>query len=208
MIYKINSETTSKWEETYTQSVEEFAEFFQIDKNKVRLPHIFLVPDRKTIDSLRAQPSEDWLVGWYGNGNIYLLEDKSFENESSHAYSDEEYVALMRHELVHYFSDIVSNASKKPVWLIEGLAIYLSGQNEFKKKPEVLENFIEFFDHGGRCVYTESGFAVMFLVGKHGKEKLLDLLKQSKECITPDDFSKLFQKIYGFELSYGNFEVL
>lgn len=207
MIYKISKAEHPKLEEIYISSMEELDQFFQIDW-KFNRPHIILVPDRKTIDWLKRQKTEDWVVGWAGNGNVYLLEDKNFEKESNHKYSDEEYFALIKHELAHCFSNIVSSFSRKPVWLLEGISIYLSGQNKLKTKPKKFEKFIEFFDKGGKEVYSESGFAVMFLVKKYGKEKLLNLLKESKKSESSENFSNLFKSIYGFGLSYANFEVL
>lgn len=206
MIYKISKTTHLKLEQVYKNSMEELDQFFQIDW-KLNRPHIILVPDRKTIDSLKGQKTEDWIVGWAGSGNVYLLEDKNFEKESNHKYSDEEYFALIKHELAHCFSNIVSNFSGKPTWLLEGISIYLSGQNKLKTKPKKFEKFIEFFNKSGKEVYSESGFAVMFLVEKYGKEKLLNLLKESKKSESPENFSNLFRSIYGFELSYDNFEV-
>lgn len=206
MIYKINEINAPKLEETYTRSIQELSDFFRINW-KFNRPHLILVPDRKTIDSLKGQKTEEWIVGWVSNGNVYLLDDKSFETESNHKYSDEEYFALIKHELVHCFSNIFSNFSKTPVWLLEGISIYLSGQNRLKTKPKKFEKFIDFFDKDGKEVYAESGFAVMFLVEKYGKEKLLNLLKEAKKSETQESFADLFQSIYGFELSYDNFEV-
>lgn len=205
MIYKINKITHPKLKQVYTSSMEELSQFFQINW-KFNRPHIILVPNRKTIDSLKGRKTEDWVVGWASNGNVYLLEDKNFEKESNHKYSNEKYFALIKHELAHCFSNIISNFSKKPVWLLEGISIYLSGQNNLKTKPKKFEKFIGFFDKSGKEVYSESGFAVMFLVKKYGKEKLLTLLKESKKSESQESFSNLFKSIYGFELSYANFE--
>lgn len=206
MIYKINQIDHPKLEEIYTNSMKELDDFFQINW-KFNRPHLILVPDRKTINSLKEQKTEDWIVGWVGNGNVYLLDDKNFETESNHKYSDEEYFALIKHELAHCFSNIVSNFSRKPVWLLEGISIYLSGQNKLKAKPKRFEGFIDFFDKGGKGVYSESGFAVMFLVEKYGREKLLNLLKESKKFETREKFADLFESIYDFKLSYNNFKI-
>lgn len=185
----------------------ELDSFFRLNWEHNR-PNLILVPDRKTIDALKGKKTEAWLVGWVNGTDAYLLSDKNYEKESNHKYSDKEYFALIKHELAHCFSDIISNFSRKPVWLLEGISIFLSGQNKFKTKPKKLSKFIDFYDKCRKEVYHESGFAVEFLVKKYGKEKLLKLLKKAKEADSKEDFANLFKSIYGFNLSYENFEVL
>lgn len=208
MVYKIEKIEDSKLEKVYERSMEELDSFFQIDWKHNR-PNLILVPDRKTIDLLMGRKTEDWVVGWASRSkDVYVLDFKQFGKESRRPYSEKEYVALIKHELAHCFSDIVSNFSHKPVWLLEGISGYLSGQNSFKEKPEVYKTFIDFFDKGGGGVYAESGFAVAFLIETYGKDKLLSLLGQSKECESKQQFATLFQLIYGFELAYENFSII
>ncbi|MCX6787251.1 MAG: hypothetical protein NTY93_01860 [Candidatus Kaiserbacteria bacterium] len=208
MIYtiKLTPRSHPKLEEVYTKAMDELDSFFEISWTRNR-PNIILVPDRKTISALRKQETEEWLVGWAGsNGDVYLLNDRNFEKESNHTYSDTEYFALLKHELAHCFTNIVSR-NKKPTWLLEGIAIYLSGQTNHKPKLEKFEKFLYFFDNGGKEVYTEAGFAVMFLIKKYGKRKLLTLLKSSEDIKSKEDFAHLFESLYGFALSYENFDV-
>ncbi len=207
MVYKIETIPRQKLDEIYEKSIEEYIDFFQFNW-KYNRPKIFLIPDRKTMDLFAGHKTESWVVGWARKGNVYLLDDQNYEKESNHKYSDEEYFALAKHELAHCFSDVVSNSSGKPVWLLEGISIFLSGQYKVKPKPKVFTAFIDFFENGGSEVYKESGFAVMFLVEKYGKEKLISLLKGTKEIKTKEDFAKLFKSIYEFELSYENFEII
>ena len=207
MIYTIEltSRPHSKLEEVYIKAMDELDSFFNIGWTRNR-PDIILIPNRKTINALRKEETEEWVVGWASNGNVYLLDDGNYDKESNHTYSDTEYFELLKHELVHCFINIVSR-SKRPAWLSEGVAIYLSGQTEHRPKPEKFEKFLDFFDTGGREVYTEAGFAVMFLVEKYGKTKLLTLLKSSGDIKSKEDFAHFFESIYGFALSYENFEV-
>lgn len=207
MVYKIEKIEDSKLEKVYERSMEELSSFFQIDWKHIYRPSLILVPDRKTIDSLKRRKTEDWVVGW-AYKDVYVLDFEQFGKESMRVYSEKEYVALIKHELAHYFSDIVSNYRHKPVWLLEGISSYLSGDNDFKEKPEVYKTFIDFFDERGGDVYAESGFAVAFLVKTYGKDKLLSLLSQSKKCESKQQFATLFQSIYGFELAYENFSII
>ncbi len=206
MLYKIHEYLNPKVEEMYERSMSELNTFF--DKNwKQNRPRMILVPDRKTINALRGEQTSSRIVGWAEAGGICILDFQNFEKESDHEYSDERYFALIKHELAHCFSRLVSNSSQKPIWLMEGISIYLSGQNKFKEKPNKLENFIDAYDEKVQGTYTESGFAIMFLVEKYGKEKLLILLKGSKNADSKEKFADLFESIYGFDLEYSNFEL-
>ncbi len=207
MIFEIKKNNNLKLDEVYEKSMAELDSFFELGW-KYNKPKLILVPDRKTIDFLRGEKTEDWLVGWADGKTIFMLSDKSYETESNHKYSDYKYFALLKHELAHCFSNVFSDNAKKPVWLLEGICIFLSGQLKLKTKPEKFSKFLEFYENGGEGVYLESGFAVEFLVKSHGKEKLLELLKKTKNTKSQKDFAILFNSIYGFELNHDNFEIL
>lgn len=207
MIFEINQINNSKLSEVYKNSMEELDSFFELGW-KYNRPNIVLVPDRKTINSLKGKETEEWFVGWVNGNTVYMLSDKNYETESSHKYSEFKYFATIKHELAHCFSNIINGSKQNPIWLLEGISILLSGQLKLTKKPSKYSNFIDFYENGGKNVYAESGFAVEFLVKKYGKEKLLQLLKKSKESNSKKDFADLFHSIYNFELSYDNFEIL
>ena len=206
MIFKIKTTSNKKLEEYYNKAMKELDDFFKInwEYNK---PRIILVPDRKTIDSLRGKKTEPWIVGWASRTNVFLLNPKKFEKESNHKYSNEKFSALIKHEICHCFLDVVAKGySQKPRWLIEGVCIYLSGQNKFKNKPSQLKEFLKYEENVGLSVYRESGFALEFLIKKYGKNKLIKLLKSLSKIKSKKEFATLFKKIYGFDLKYKNFE--
>ncbi len=131
---------------------------------------------------------------------------------SNHKYSDEEYFRLIKHELAHVLSSNLSDANSEldrnsrslgPCWLWEGVSVYLAGQI-FDENIK-LHSFLEYYDKFGPGVYAEGGIAVKYLVEKHGKAKLLALIKSMKDVKSEDEFKKLFKRIYGFELEYRNF---
>lgn len=206
MVFEINFKESPKLDKVYEDAMVDLDSFFELGWVRNR-PQLFIVPDRKNIDALMGKKTEDWVVGWSNGKNVYLLTAENYEQESSHKYSDKEYFALLKHELAHSFSNVVSNYSQYPAWLLEGISIFLSGQLESKVRPKNLEKFIGFYGHG-KEVYAESGFAVEFLAKRHGKEKLLELLKGSGEVKSSEEFKVLFEKVYGFDLDYKNFEVL
>jgi len=207
MVFEINKINNPKLDEVYEKSMEELDSFFELGW-KYNRPNLIIVPDRKTINSLKGKETKEWVVGWTSGNAVYILSDKNYETESNHKYSDEEYFALLKHELAHCFANIFSGFCQKPIWLLEGISIFLSGQLKLKTKPKRFSKFLDFFENGGEGVYSESGFAVKFLVEKYGKEKLLQLLKKAKKFDSKEDFADLFKSIYNFELNYNNLEVL
>lgn len=206
MSYSITEKNNPKLQEFYSRAITELNDFFEISWQENR-PDVILVPDRAEIDRLRGEKTEPWLVGWTlnGKGNVYLLDSENFEKESVHTYSDDKYYRLMKHELAHCYYSKVSNGTLSPIWLREGVSIFLSGQNVEKQKPTRFQNFLDFYDHGGKDVYEEAGFVVEYLVKMFGKNKLVLLLKESKDASTSEDFSKLFTRIYRFKLDYDSF---
>ena len=152
------------------------------------------------INDIRGRKTETWTVGWTDGNNLFLLDRKSFETESSHKYSDEYYESLIKHELSHLFFGAITGGAYRPIWLNEGVSIYTSGQNKFKKRPTKFSNLLEFFEHGGKGAYVEPGFFIEGLVNKFGKEKLLNFIKDWSKLKTREEFERLFEKTYGFKL--------
>jgi len=126
------------------------------------------------------------------------LSPESYENESNHTYSDEEYFRLIKHELSHLYSKKLFD-SYKPIWFNEGIAIYTSGQNVVKTKPQKFAKFMDFFDKGGGGVYAESGFAVEILIKEIGKEKFLKMLEKIELPVTEESFKNHFKKNFNYD---------
>lgn len=198
-LINLNSFIDDGLENDYLKVMDELVSFFNIGNVS---PNVFFVPNRKIIDNLKKKKTESWVVGWVDSGNVYILDRKNFETESNHKYSLERYIALMKHELCHVFFSKLSNGRNKPIWLSEGISIYISGQLKFKKKPEQFTNFLDFGEIGGSGVYKESGFVVGLLVEKYGKEKLFELIRRLSEIKSKEGFDLLFEEIYGFVLGY------
>ncbi len=166
------------------------------------LPKIVIVDNRETINLLKGEETEKWIVGWSEGKTVYILNKDNFGKESDHVYHPDEYSALIKHELSHSFYNILAGGNHTPVWLNEGVAIYTSGQIKFKKKPIVFSKFLEFYEVGGKEVYSEAGFFVDGLVEKFGKQKLLNFIKNLKNIKTKEKFEESFTKEYGFNLTY------
>lgn len=208
MIYNLEPSDSEmeKWNSFIESSMVELKTFFEL--GDAQTPNLIILPDRKTINILRGKETEDWLVGWsIAEINcIYALEQSKFGIESKRVYTDNMYKKLLKHEIAHVlFFQIADN--KKPVWLNEGVAVYLSAQHLKKERPTNFSTFLNFYDCGGSKVYEESGFVVEELIKQFGKEKLLELIKSLKNTKTEKEFFKSFKKIYGFDLSYKTLKI-
>jgi hypothetical protein len=207
MIFELKQKRSKFLKEAYNLSMKELRSFYEVDWIK-NTPKIFILNSRKEIDAIQGQKTERWVIGWVeGFNTLYLLNILKIKTESSHkeGYSKKEYVAFIKHELSHLFFKILTKNSYRPIWLWEGVAIYSSGQNDFKKKPEKFSQFLDFYDRhvkGKRSVYYESGFFVEMLVEKFGKTKFLNFLKSLPNVKNRKEFDVLFFKTFKFRLNY------
>ena len=202
MIFNLNPKKDIFLEKIYDDAIKKFNLFYGLKFGK-NVIEIIIVKDRKTIDMLKGKKTERWLVGWANGTSVYVIDRKNYEKDSSHKYSDEIYAALIKHEMAHVFLKFFACAFYKPIWIDEGMSIFLSGQNKFKKKPKKFKGFLECYDKLEEDVYNEAGFFIEFLFNKYGKEKLLELLKGMKDIKSKKEFERLFKQIYGFEINYG-----
>jgi hypothetical protein len=165
-------------------------------------PQVFLVDEHKTIDILKGEQTQNWVVGWANGMNIFLLNPANYGAETVNKYSDENMEQLIKHELCHLFFTVTAGFNKNPLWLNEGISLYFSGQVKSQVKPGKLENFLDYYSTTNGDVYKEPGWVVDLLVKKFGREKLIQLVKSLEKVNSPEDFDDIFQKIYGFEMGY------
>jgi len=207
MIYKLKEQKDKFIEKVYKESMKDLSRFYGIQWTYGK-PYIIIVKNRKEIDRLKDIKTERWLEGWSNGKSIYVLDRKNLEKESSHKYTEETYSAFLKHEISHTFYSIISKGKTSPKWLCEGVAIYTSGQNKFKKIPTKFENFLDFYENGGSSIYYESGFVMELLVKKYGRGKLLKLISKLNTVRNKDEFYKLFKSIYSFPLNYNKLNSL
>lgn len=208
MIYKIKEVKNKTIGKAYNEGIKDFGKFFGI-KLKHKLPHVCVLENRKQVDSIKGYKSERWIIGFEKNGIIYMLDNKNTEKESSHKkLSNKKYFAGMKHELCHFFYMKISGQNLKPLWLSEGVSIFLSGQLNNIKIEKKFSNFIKSYSDYKQDIYKESGTAVKLLVENFGKDKLLNLISRSSEVNNKEGFAKLFREIYNFDLNYKNFNNL
>jgi hypothetical protein len=199
-IFRIKVNKQEELDSIYAQALEKLNNFFDIkwEQNK---PKVYIVSDRETAESLRDKQTPNWVVGWNGNGVVFVLDkDVALKTEST-IQDDEDYKMLIVHELAHLYFKIVTGGKTQPNWLWEGTSIVAAGQAEKWKKPTEFRNFLDSND-----VYSEAGYALLLLIQKFGKEKFIQILKNYKTY--SGDFSILFKNTYNMELSYTSFEAL
>jgi len=203
MIYSIESYEKKSLIKIYNKSINKLDNFFGIkwERNK---PKIFIIKNRKTINKI-APNTPYKIKGGIQNNNVFLLEKNFWEKESKNSNTNY-YKENILHELVHLYFLQLSGKNKKPDWLWEGLANYLS-KTYMKKSPKKFKNFLDHFEKNNKEVYKESGFAIKFLIKKYRKEKILKLIKKLKNIKTEKEFKKEFKKIYNFDLNYNNFNL-
>jgi hypothetical protein len=211
MIYKIKEYKNRLIEKAYKEGVNESKSFFGVD-----LPfeiNVCILNERKEIDLFYKSKTESWVnaFGKPGNNTVYILDNKNMEKESSHKkLSNEEYSELIKHEICHVFYDYISDDCYEPLWLSEGLALNLAGQTKQYEPVIHFSHFLKSYEEYVDAVhlYPESAYAVKSLLIIFGKQKLLKLVSHSKEAKNKKEFAKLFKKMYGFDLSYKNFNNL
>lgn len=210
MIYQIQNKKDPMISEMYKKAMKELDEFFKLNWIE-NTPLLIVVPDRATIDKLKQEKTENWLVAWaeyYNSIKIYILGPSNYEKYSCHKYSEKEYYGLIKHELAHCFTAVLSNYSYKPIWLLEGISIFLSGQNETQAVPQKFTTFLDSYDSLETNVYEESGFVVELLIKKYGKQKIIKLLKTLGIDKNQKEFNDSFKRIYGFNLNDINKNLL
>jgi hypothetical protein len=213
MIFSIKTKEDNFIEDSYRKSMCELNDFFNINWVE-NTPNIFIVPNRKEFDNLLGYPTEDWLIGYGVSKSIYLLDKQGIKKHSNHEYSNIKYQQLIKHELCHLFQETVSKYLC-PVWLSEGLAVYLS--EEIGDIKISFKSFLNNFFITEKSSYDEGGYFVKFLIEKFGKKKFVQFLYKINDLnyITSDDknliknqnkfkkdFNCLFKKIFKFDLNY------
>jgi hypothetical protein len=190
-------------QELISRSVEELEQFFEISWTKSP-PRLIIVSNRKDIDHIRSEATKDWLIGFVRHGDIYMLDPENYAEESCHTYRKDEFDATVKHEIVHLFVKELIGDAFLPVWMHEGIALYVAEQLKYKKRPDKFVSFLKYYDTCEGQVYREAGFVIEFLVSTYGKSKLLNLLNS----VEGKDFEKFFKNVYGFGLEYENFKVV
>ena len=205
MILKATAHKDQEVEKYYLETLEKISKFFEVEGFKP--PNLILLENRKAINIAWGKETASWVVGWYSGRAIYLLCPENYSAESSHTYSNEEYKRLIEHEVIHFFYKALVG-SNRPLWLGEGLSVYLSEQYKEKTKPKEFEHFLKFYNQRDKNIYTESGHAIKLLIDRFGEEKLISFVKSLWKHKSPQDVETKFQETFGLPLSFDTFNKL
>jgi hypothetical protein len=200
-VFNIQPLNDRKLQNYKDKAIEELNKFYG-KKWIYNTPKIFVVDDRKTIDLLREEKTESWVVGWaWGLLAIFILNPENITKESSHN-ENYDFEKLIKHELCHSFFSMTFGKSNF-TWINEGVAVYVAGQLDRYNMPLEFNGFLD-----GKKVYQESGNAVKLLMDNFGKDKLFEFLKKQSDIKEEKELKKVFKEVYGGTLSYNFFNKL
>lgn len=181
---------------------DELGTFFDF---KVAEPLVYLVDSRKSLDLIWGKPTENWFVGGARDNCIYILNPEVFSVQSSHK-NPAEFWQVLKHEYCHIYYKQITGTSY-PLWLNEGLANYLAGQEKIGGNPLAV---FKYFDKGGNEVYRVGYFWVKLLLDRFGDKKLKELVVSLKahSVLTESKFAVAFKKTYKVDFNEKGLKTL
>jgi len=201
-VFKITPLDNPVLQEYKDKAIKELNEFFN-QKWVFNTPKLFVVDDRNSINLLKEQETEDWVVGWsMGRTAVCILNPDNMSKESSHDGSTYNIEHLVKHELCHSFFQMVFGQCKF-AWINEGVSVYVAGQLDKYSMPREFDGFLE-----GKKIYQESGNAIKLLIDNFGKKTLFEFLKAQSEVEKPEDLNAIFENIFKSKLTYTFFNDL
>lgn len=163
---------------------------------------------RASYNKRLGKETEDWNIANADNNNrIDILSPKAFVKESCHPKTD--FLPTLIHEFSHLFSFKLAGGNAIPLWLNEGFAQYVAGQDKKTKEPIYIENnFCEKFGtlrgwdkYVNYSAYTISALFVRFLIKKYSLDKIKELISSLDKVYSYSRFEKIFFEVYQKELS-------
>lgn len=159
-------------------AVQKLKKFYKTDIKDISFEIIY---SRKEFNRKIRKNTPSWLVGFFSGHKIYLVSSNIIEKISPHQKSD--FKKILIHELCHYYNNKINK--NMPIWINEGLALFLAGQK--KKKPERLgQNFLiakffskninywSFIENDG---YSISYWLIKTIAEKFSKNQLKSVMK-------------------------------
>src|SRR3989344_4253573 len=130
---------------------------------------------KKDFNKQLGRNTQDWEIANASYDNeIDILHPAAFEKESSH--EKEEFLPVLKHEMIHLFTDELAKKSAIPKWLNEGFSSFISGQYKNIKKQRIYieQNFCEklgtpkeWNEHSNYNAYQISALFVKYPFFKH-----------------------------------------
>ncbi|MDP3997767.1 MAG: hypothetical protein Q8P73_04685 [bacterium] len=193
-------------------------EVFSITKNfqklfetKLNAPMtIRLHFSRKSFDKQLGRHTQEWEVGNISQENtLNIFHPDAMEKYSTH--NRAEFTSILKHEIAHIFISHPARGKTVPLWLNEGLAMYLAGQvqdysssaNYYIEKSfyEKISTQQGWDKHANYEAYKYACLFVYFLIKRYSIKTLLTLLKKLDRIYYPPNFDKTFQQVFKIKLS-------
>ena len=163
---------------------------------------------RKSYNKQLGRKTHDWKVGNTSTNNeLDIIHQNSFEKYSSHSRDD--FSKILKHELSHICINSIIKGKSIPIWLNEGLAMYLADQmSKYKDKGFFIENnYLSKISteygwdkYSNYTAYAYSCLFVEYLVNKYTFKKTVELLRNLKYHYFYETFDKLFTHIFNQSL--------
>lgn len=157
--------------------------------------------------------SETWLIGNVNEKNeIDIISKELIKKEKYH--KPEEFDKLIKHEITHSFiNKIVGYNLKFPAFINEGIADYLSYNDNLSLKNKILklkfkdlytnEDWNNAVEKQFPCYELSSNF-IKFIENKYSFNLILELLRKSDAIKNYEEFTKIFNEV--FNIKFENLE--
>lgn len=180
-------------------------------KKKIPKVELTLVYSREEMNNLIGQKTSSWFVGYADSSSrIFMFSPSVFGRESEHSKKD--FRKVLCHEICHLFIRQIHN-SYEPVWLEEGLAYFVAGQESRLKKSNPIFNnpeavfLIDTRNRWNKTIgsqpdvpYALAFLLVDFLIRCYSKDRIIKLLMSLKGKYNKKRFCQKFRKLYGKDI--------
>ena len=181
-------------------------------KKKIPEVKLTLVYSREEMNNLIGQKTADWFVGYADSfsNKIFMFSPSVFDRESEHSKRD--FRKVLCHEICHLFIRQIHN-SYEPIWLEEGLAYYVAGQeSRLKNSSPIFNNpkalfLIDTRNRWNKTIgsrpdvpYALAFLLVDFLIRCYSKDRVIKLLMSLKGRYDKKRFCQKFRELYGKDI--------
>lgn len=206
MILNVELNSDKNLLNAFNKSFQKLESFFEFSWSRNR-PNIYVIDNLNIKKQVYGESAPIWIKAWAVSGGVFILTKDKIKKEEGIEFDDERYEALICHEICHLFISAITK-NNWPKWLTEGMCNYISGQLKWKKEINKTSVFLESYDKVQSNLYGEAGWVVKALVDKYGKDKIVQLLKSTKDHQDKNKFEDNFKEIYGFPLNYSHINKL
>ena len=180
-------------------------------KKKIPEVKLTLVYSREEMNNLIGQKTASWFVGYADSSSkIFMFSPSVFDRESNHNKKD--FRKVLCHEICHLFIRQIHN-SYEPVWLEEGLAYCVAGQESRLKNSNPIFNnpkalfLIDTRNRWNKTIgsqpdvpYALAFLLVDFLIRYYSKDRVIKLLMSLEGRYNKKKFCQKFRKLYGKDI--------